>query len=334
MNQVNLLLKSIKDKKVSPIYLLMGDEPFFIDHISAYMANNLVPLEAQGFDQTVVYGKDTNIEDIVALAKRFPMLAPQQLIIVKEAQHLTKSLDVLEAYAKKPQNTTILVLCYKYKKIDKRKTWYKAIKSNGVVFESKALREYQLANWINTQVQEHGYTIDPRANAMLADFLGTDLGKLHNELQKLYGLLQKTTKITPVLVEKNIGISKDYNNFELQNAIGAKNKVKAMQIINYFIQNPKAHPFVLVITVLQRFFTQLLQYHGMPNKANEAAVAKALGINPYFIKDYKLAARNYPMRTVSNTITKLRNLDLKGKGLGAKNLPAKDLFYELFYEII
>jgi len=333
MDEVKNIVSDINKGTISPIYLLMGEEPYYIDKISEYIENSVLSEEERGFNQMVLYGRDVSIEEIVANAKRFPMMAERQVVIVKEAQDLSRTIDKLIDYAQNPQPSTVLVLNYKYKKFDKRKALYKAINKQGVVFESKKLYENQVADWIRRVLSPKEYTIVPKAAQMLVEFLGTDLSKINNELEKLMLVVPKGRQITPELIEENIGISKDYNNFELRKAIGEKNALRAHQIINYFADNPKDNPIVVTIALLYNFFSQLLHYHGLNDKSPRA-VASSLRINPYFVNEYILAARNYPMKRVSVIIDLLRETDLKSKGVNANALPQKDLLKELVVKIL
>ncbi len=311
----------------------MGEEPYYIDKISKYIADNVLTEDEKGFNQMVLYGRDTAVDEVIANAKRFPMMAEHQVIIVKEAQDLSRTIENLTAYVEHPQPTTVLVICYKYKKLDKRKKLYKAVQKNGELFESKKLYENQVAEWIRRTLGSKNYKISPKACMLLVEFLGTDLGKINNELTKLTLVVPSSTEITPELIEQHIGISKDFNNFELKKAIGERNVGKASRIIDYFAQNPKDNPFVVTVTLLNTFFTQLLQYHGLKDHS-PGNVAKVLGVNPYFVKEYTVAARNYPMKRVSGIISSLRELDLKSKGVGANNLAQSELLKELLTEII
>jgi DNA polymerase-3 subunit delta len=262
------------------------------------------------------------------------MMAERQVLIIKEAQTLAKTIHQLESYIANPQPTTVLVINYKYKKPDKRKKVFKDMAKIGVLFEGKPLYENQVPAWIDSYVKSRGYSIVPKASQMLVEFLGVKLGNIANELDKLFIILPKNTSITPEAVEKNIGISKDFNNFELRKAIGSKDVVKANQIINYFAQNPKSNPLVMTISLLNSFFTQLLQFHALPNKNDNRAVAAALRISPFFTGDYTTAGRNYPMRKVSQIIGLLREDDLKSKGVGARDLSHGDLLKELLFKIM
>lgn len=333
MDEAVQIVNAIKKGQISPIYFLYGEEAYFIDKISDFISANVLTEEEKGFNQMVLYGRDVSIEDIVGNAKRYPMMAEKQVVIVKEAQHLSRTIENLCSYAENPQQSTVLVICYKYKKLDKRKKLHKIIKKNGVVFESKKLYENQVSDWLRKHLVSRGYTISHKAALLLVEYLGTDLGKISKELDKLKLVLPKQTEINPQHIEEHIGISKDYNNFELKRAIGDRDIVKATKIINYFAQNPKDNPFILTITLLHSFFTQLLQYHGLSDHSPKS-VASALRINPYFVSEIQTAARNYPMKKVSGIISSLREMDLKGKGVGATPMKEADLLKELLYKIV
>ena len=333
MDEVKQLVTDIKSGTIKPIYFLMGEEPYYIDKISDFIEQNVLLEEEKGFNQMVLYGRDVTIDDIVGNAKRYPMMAERQVLIIKEAQDLSRTIEKLVDYALNPQPTTLLVVNYKYKKIDKRKALYKAIKKIGVVYESKKLYENQVGEWIRRVLSPKDYSITPKAAQMLVEFLGTDLSKISNELEKLQIILSKGSQITPELIEENIGISKDFNNFELRKAVGNKNVVKAHQIANYFAENTKDNPMVVTVALLFNFFSQLLHYHGLNDKSSRS-VAAALKINPYFVNEYITAARNYPMKKVSKVISTLREFDVKSKGVGANALPQGDLLKELLVRIM
>ncbi|MFB9052606.1 DNA polymerase III subunit delta [Formosa undariae] len=328
MDEIKQLVADIKQKNLKPIYLLMGEETYYIDKLSDYIEDHVLNEEEKGFNQMVLYGRDVTVEDIVGHAKRYPMMAEYQVIIVKEAQDLSRTIDKLADYAKNPQPSTILVLNYKYKSVDKRKAVYKTIKKSGVVFESKKLYENQVADWIRRILAPKSYTITPKAAQMLVEFLGNDLSKINNELDKLQIVLPKDSQITPEHIEENIGISKDYNNFELRKAIGARDVLKAQRIVKYFAENPKDNPMVVTVSLVFAFFSQLLQVHGLSDK-NPRNVASAIKINPYFVDEYLVALRNYPMRKVSANIAILREFDVKSKGVGSNAVPQGDLLKEL-----
>ena len=333
MQTVNTILSDIKNGIIKPIYFLFGDEPYFIDQVSDYIEKNVLDEAEKGFNQVILYGRDVSIDDIVSNAKRYPMMAERQVVIVKEAQDLSRTIEQLIAYAQNPQPTTVLVLCYKYKKLDGRKGLAKTIKKSGVLLETKKLYDNQIGSWISQALRSEGYRITPKAVQMLGDFLGTDLGKINNELTKLMLVISKEQEITPELVEENIGISKDYNSFELLKAVGVKDVVKAQRIVQYFTQNPKANPLVLTVSSLHVFFTRLLKYHGLPQK-EKATVANVLGVNPFFVQEYVTAAKHYPMKRVSAIITELRELDVKGKGVGASSFATPNLLKEALVKIM
>lgn len=310
----------------------MGEEPYYIDGVSDFIESNVLTEDEKDFNQMVLYGRDVTIEDIIGHAKRYPMMADYQVIIVKEAQDLSRSIDRLVEYAKNPQRSTVLVINYKYKTIDKRKSLYKELQKVGVVYDSKKLYENQVADWIRRTLSVQNYTILPKAAQMLVEFLGNDLSKISNELNKLKIILPEGTQITPEHIEVNIGISKDFNNFELRKAIGQRDVYKAHQIINYFADNPKDNPMIVTVSLLFNFFSQLLHFHGLHDKTPRN-VASSLKINPYFVNEYIEAAHNYPMRKVSTIIATLREFDVKSKGVGANALPQRDLLKEMLVKI-
>jgi len=330
---INQIVTDIKSGNIKPIYFLMGEESYYIDKISDYIEKNVLNEEEKSFNQMVLYGRDVSIDDIISNAKRFPMMAERQVVIVKEAQDLSRTIENLVSYAENPQPSTVLVICYKYKTLDKRKKLSKTIEKHGVLLESKKLYENQVGDWIRRVLSGKSYTIEPKATLMLVEFLGTDLAKINNELEKLLLILPQGSLITAAHIEENIGISKDFNNFELRKAVGARQIVKANQIVNYFAQNPRSNPLVMTISLLNSFFTQLLIYHSLKNKS-KGNVAKALRVNPYFVGDYDTAARNYPMRKVSQTISLLREADLKSKGVGATNMNQADILKELLFKMM
>ncbi len=310
----------------------MGEESYYIDKLSDYIEQNVLTEDEKGFNQTVLYGRDVSIEDIVSTAKRYPMMAERQVVIVKEAQDLSRTIDKLESYVENPMPSTVLVFCYKYKTLDKRKKMTKMLDKVGVVYESKKLYENQVGEWIKRVLSGKSYSIEPKANAMLVEFLGTNLSKINNELEKLQIILPKGSTITPKHIEENIGFSKDFNVFELRKAIGERNQLKAYTIADNFAQNPKDNPIVMTTSLVFGFFVQLLKYHGLKDR-NPKNVAAALGVNPFFLKEYDVALRNYPMRKVSQIVAALRDVDVKSKGVGANALSQSDLLREMLYKI-
>ncbi|MFT3795734.1 DNA polymerase III subunit delta [Flavobacterium sp.] len=332
MDEIVKIVNDIKSGNIRPIYFLMGEEPYYIDKLSDYIEDHVLSEDEKGFNQTVLYGRDVSIDDIVSTAKRYPMMAERQVVIVKEAQDLSRNIDKLESYAENPMPTTVLVMCYKYKTLDKRKKVTKQLEKNGLVYESKKLYENQVGQWITRVLQGKGFTIEPKANAMLVDFLGTDLSKINNELEKLQIILPKGSQITAKQIEENIGFSKDYNVFELRKAIGEGNQFKSYQIAQYFADNPKDHPMVMTTGMIFSFFVNLLQYHGLKDKSPKN-VASVLKVNPYFLKDYDVALKNYPMKKVSAIVAALRDVDLKSKGVGANNMEHGDLLKEMLVKV-
>ncbi|MFD2907681.1 DNA polymerase III subunit delta [Flavobacterium ardleyense] len=332
MDEVIQITKDIKAGKIKPIYFFMGEEPYYIDKLTDFIQENILQEHERDFNQTIIYGRDTTIEEVVSNAKRYPMMADRQVVIVREAQELSRYIDKLEAYVENPQPTTVLVFAYKYKTLDRRKKITKLLDKVGVVYESKKLYENQVGEWIKRVLSGQGYSIEPKASSILVEFLGTDLSKISNELDKLKIILPKGHTISPKDIEENIGFSKDFNNFELRSALGEKNQLKSYQIVDYFAQNPKDNPMVVTTAMVFGFFSQLMQYHGLKDKSKQN-VSKELKINAFFVKDYEVAARNYPMRKVSGIIGALRDIDVKSKGVGAASMTHHDLLKEMLINI-
>ena len=332
MHTVQSILNEIKSGKIHPIYFLMGEESFFIDQISTFIETSVLDETQRGFDQTVLYGKDTTVDDIISIAKRYPMIATRQVVIVKEAQNLSRTIEQLLSYVNNPQQTTTLVFCYKYKSIDKRKALYKALSKSHVVFESNKIYDSKIPSFISGVLQNRNLKITPKASYLLADFLGNDLSKISNELEKLQLVIGANDTITPELIQENIGISKDYNNFELQKAIAQLNRKKAYQIVRYFSENTNQHPMVVTVATLYSFFTKLMTLHTVTDR-NPKTLSRAIGVNPYFLDDYVTAAKNFPMRRISGVFQTLRIMDTKSKGVDA-NLKPKDLYNELIFRIL
>ncbi len=331
MTDVIKIVNDIKSKNYKPIYFLCGEETYYIDRISDLIESSVLTEDEKSFNQVVLYGRDTTVEEIVSTAKRFPMMADYQVVIVKEAQNLSKTFEKFESYAVNPQLTTILVFAYRDKP-DGRKKIFKTIKDKGVWFESKKLYDNQVPDWIVKVLKGQNYGIEPKAAAMLAEFLGTDLAKINNELEKLKIVFPEGHIFTPKNIEENIGFSKDYNVFELKSALATRNQQKAYTIIHNFAANPKDNPIVVVSGQMFAFFAQLLQYHGLKDKSKFNA-AKVLGVNPFFMDEYATASKNYPMRKVSQIIEIIRDMDVKSKGVGSGSMKEADLLKELVYKI-
>jgi DNA polymerase-3 subunit delta len=327
------IMADLKNRIYKPVYFLAGEEPYYIDLITDYIEEKVLPEAEKAFNQIVLYGEDTTIPSIIETSRRFPMMSNHQVIIVKEAQSL-KKIDDLIYYIEKPLLSTILVFNYKYKALDKRTKLYKLIDSNAIYFESGRLRDYQVPPWIDRYLMTKGIKTEPNASAMLTEYLGTDLHKIVNELEKLLiNLPAGKPVITTELIEKNIGISKDYNNFELQKAVGDKNILKANMIVRYFADNPKDNPITLTIASLFSYFTKVLTYHYLTDKSKNN-VASVLKINPFFVKDYEKAAAKYNVKKSVEIVGLLRIYDMKSKGFGDLSSTHGDLLKELIYKIL
>ena len=326
------ILSDIHKKNFAPVYFLTGDEPYFIDMISDTIENEALDEADRAFNQIVLYGRDVDVETIANHARSFPMMGERMVVIVKEAQDV-KNLEEFEKYLDTIPETTLLVFAYKYKKFDKRKTLAKKIDKKGVWFESKKLYDSNIPGWIQNYLKGEGYSITPKATQMLADYLGTDLHKIANELKKLIIALPKKKSIDDADVERNIGISKDYNGFELQNAIGSRDVLKANRIVNYFGDNGKDNPLLVTVITLYGYFTKLIKLHTTQDKS-QGNLASVLGVNPFFVKDYLAAARNYPPATCIRCISILREFDLKAKGYESGDVSEKDLYREMIFKLI
>ncbi len=329
------IMRDLKDNVFAPIYILMGDESYYIDQISNYIQSHALPADQQAFDQTVVFGADVSGSQIADLAMQFPMMAPKRVIVVKEAQGL-RSMDRLERYAQNPQPKTILVVCYKNGVMNKRSKFVSAVEKNGVVFESKKLREWQLPGHIRSYLQTKKFGIDDKSAAMIADNIGADLNRLYSELDKLViSLPPGESRVTPEMVERNIGVSKDFNSFELRDAIVNRNVLKANMIIKYFDNNPKAGSLFSFLPLLFSYFQNLMLVYYAPNNKDQNALAAYLDMkNAWGIKDYLVGMRNYTGRKTLQILQKLREIDAKSKGLDNPSTPVGDLMKELIFFIL
>lgn len=331
--EFDALLQNLKKKIIHPIYLLEGEEPYYIDEISNYIEKNVLTDAEKGFNQSVFYGKDSSVVNIAESCLRFPMMAQRQVIIVKEAQSLQK-IEMLSSYAEKPLASTVLVLNYKYKTLDSRTKLVKAIKKNGVVFTSDKIKEWKLPAWIDNYLAHRDFTITPQAAQLLTSFLGADLGKVANELNKLIIAVKNTNKITADHIEKNIGLSKEFNLLELQNALAEKNIFKANQIIQYFGANPTANPVQRTIPTLFGYFSNMFAYHFLKDKS-ESNVAAELGIHPFVAKNLVIAAKKYSPTKLYEIIGILREYDMKSKGYEVSSMVGTaDLQKEMIYKIL
>ncbi|NDV97220.1 DNA polymerase III subunit delta [Dysgonomonas sp. 521] len=327
------IVTEIKTKKYRPVYLFMGDEPYYIDELTNMLANTVLPEEERDFNQTIVYGMETDVRSVITMARSYPMMSDYQLIVIKEAQNLSK-IEELEVYVKNPLQSTILVLNYKNGTLDKRKKLYAEIDKNGAVFESKKIPEYKMPAFILSYIQSKGLGIDQKSAQMLSDYLGNDLSKLTNEIAKLLiAIPQGQRQITAELIEENIGISKDFNNFELLNAIIHKNIFKVNQIADYFEKNPKNNPMIMTMSVLFNFFSNLMICYWAKNKT-EQGIAAELGLrNPYQARDYVAALKNYNAFKSMEIISLLRTYDAKSKGVDNTSTSDGELLKELLYKI-
>ena len=327
------IISSISNKELEPVYFLMGNEPYYIDKLANAFAKNILSDEEKELNQVVLYGsKDIKTAQIIAEAKQFPFGADKRVVIIKEAQHL-KDIEVLDSYLDNVQTSTLLIICYKGKSVDKRKKFGKTLASRCVVFESKKLYDNQIPSWILEYVKERGFLIDNSATAVLSEYLGVDLSKITNELDKLMLVVKKGEQITTKLIEYHIGISKDYNVFELQNALGKKDILKANRIINHFAANPKDHHIVPVLSALFSYFQKIMVYHFLDDKSPKSA-ASALKVNPFFITQYQTASRNYNTQQLFNIFKYLKDYDLRSKGVNNKNTTQSGLLKELTFKIL
>lgn len=353
MKEVNQILLDLKRRIVKPVYFLCGEEAHYIDVISDYIENNILEEADKEFNQTITYGKDTDLIGVLGLAKQFPMMSEYNVVIVKEAQNLKElnksagpdedaagaksssnsAIQQFLNYIANPQPSTILVFCFKYKSIDKRSAVAKALQKNAIFLETKKLYDNQVPEWINEYAKEKDYTIGPKATFLLAEFLGNDLSKISNEINKLLISLPPGKEITAELIQDNIGISKDYNVFELQDALAKKDVLKANRIINHFAANEKDNPAALVLISLFGYFSKILKYHFLQDKSKFAA-AQALGVNPYFVEGYAKAALNYNSSKLKQIFSYLKECDLRSKGVDNAGVTYGELLKELIFKIL
>ena len=328
------IARELKNRIYKPVYYLMGEESYYIDRISEYIAQTVLNENEKEFNQTIVYGADTDIATVINAAKRYPMMSKYQVVIVKEAQNI-KNIEELVYYLQKPLDSTILVLCHKHGTLDRRKKLAAEIEKVGVLFESKKIKDAQLPGFISSYLKRRSVEIEPKASEMMAEFVGADLSRMAGELEKLIITLPRGQKrITPEQIERNIGISKDYNNFELRNALVAKDVFKANQIIKYFEENPKTNPLQMTLSVLFNFFSNLMLAYYAPDKS-EQGIANQLGLkSSWQSKDYMVAMRKYSGVKVMQIIGEIRYCDAKSTGVGNPSLGDGDLLRELVYKIL
>jgi DNA polymerase III subunit delta len=333
-----MVLASLRKRQFAPVYFLQGEEAFYIDAISDFIEKHALPEHEKGFNQMVFYGKDISVGNLLMQARRFPMMAERQVIIVKEAQDIPdlgkeESQKLLENYVLQPLPSTVLVLNHKYKTLDGRKSLARTLDAKAILVESKKLYDNKIPDWITEYIKDKGFGIHPKATQMLSEYIGNDLSRLSNEIDKLLINFREKTEITPDAVQQFVGISKEYNVFELQKALIQRNIVKANQIILYFEANPKSNPLPVVVATLFAFFTKLLLAHDAKDKS-ETGLVKALSINPFFVKDYQLGMRTFPLIKVVHIIHYLRLADLQSKGVDAGQATEGEIMKELVFKIL
>ena len=311
----------------------MGEETYYIDFITELLEIEVLNEDEKNFNKTILYGKDTTVEELISHCKRYPMMSKYQVVFLKEAQDLSRKIETLSSYALNPLMSTVLIVNYKYKSLDKRKKLFKNIQKFGIVVDFKKIYEDRVPVWIINQLKIDNFTIEPKACSMLVDYLGNDLKKINNQLNKLKIICSQKRNISPKLIEDNIGISKDFNVFELRNAIGIKNLDKSLLICAYLTSNSSKHPLQMTLSSLFNYFIQIFQYHSLENKSQNN-VASVLGVNPYFVKDYVNASKYYNMKKISSIISLIKDVDLKSKGIGVSNTSNNDLLRQLIIQII
>ena len=327
------LIEDVEKGNLKPVYLLTGEENYYIDKVSDFFEDKVIDPSVRDFDLSVVYGRDVTMNAVISDAKRYPMMSPVHLVLVKEAQDIpTAQWELLATYLQQPSEKGVLVFCYRHKKLDKRTAAYKAIDKAGVVYETPKVWDNQVPTWIAREVGSRGMKITDKAVALMVESLGNDLGKIDNELRKLYPLMEHGGLITEDLVGRQIGISKDYNVFELQKAIGRRDAVMCNRIVQYFAANPKKNPIQQVLPILYGYFLKVMFYHQLENKSD---AAKVLGVSPSFVSDYSVAANNYPLGKLATCIGYLYDADLRSKGVrNSGSVIDGELLKELVFKVI
>ena len=331
MNAISEIKNDVKLKIFSPVYLLMGEEEFFIDQITELFINNILSKNEKEFNLNIIYGKDTSVDTIVSICKKYPLMSDYQLVIVKEAQDLGNSIENLSNYLKNPLSSTILVINYKHKLIDKRKSIYKLIQKTGKVFESKFLYDNQVQKWISDKFSNNGFSIDIKSVSLINEHLGNKLSNINNEIIKLLEIKKESKKIDVNDIQKYVGISKDYNNFEFRKSIGNMNFKKAHLIADYFSKNPKSNPLVVTITLLFDYFCKLMVYQ-VNSDLNPKILSSKIGINPYFLNEYVSEGKNYSIKKIVKVMSVIREYDMYSKGVKIKKVSPK-LLQELIARI-
>jgi DNA polymerase-3 subunit delta len=350
MKEAERILLDLKRRIFKPLYFLCGDEPYYIDQVASFIENHALEESERDFNQNIVYGKDSDLATILSLARQYPSFSERRVVIVKEAQDLTElarkadsdgdepvnasnSLKQLQAYVSKPLDSTILVFCYKYKTFDKRTALAKSLQKNAEFLETKRPYDNQVPAWIGAHVKEKGYLMNSRAAFVMAELVGNDLSRISTEIDKLVISLTKGAEITEEMVREKIGLSKEYNVFELQDALGKKDILKANRVVHYFAANEKDNPLVVVLANLFGYFSKIWRYQALPDKGKGAAAA-ALGVNPFFVDGYALAAASYPPQKLRYIFSQLKECDLKSKGVDNSGIPAGELLRELIFKIL
>lgn len=332
------VFKKLKNKEFAPVYFLQGDEPYFVDQISDYIEANAMDEGLRSFNQTVLYGKETDLQTILSHAREFPMMAERRVVLVKEAQEIAtinKELGEksIGTYVQNPQPSTVLVFCYKYKSLDKRKKLFKALEKHAIVLNSAKMYDNQLPDWVKEYVSKKGFSIHLKATQLIVENIGNNLSRISNEIDKMLINFTEKAEISPEHVYKYIGISKEYNVFELQKALAFKNVMKANEIITYFQSDPKSNPIIPIITVLFSFFTKIMLIHHAPDKS-ERSVASLLKVNPFFVKEYMMAARNYNIAQVIRNVSFIREGDLRSKGIENPSMGDGQILKELIFKLM
>lgn len=329
------ICKEITSRKFYPVYVLMGEEPYFIDKITDLLLEKVLDESERDFNQVILYGADTDAVSIINAARRYPMMSDYQLVIVREAQ-LVRDIELLSSYVRKPLMSTILVLNYKYKTLDRRRSLASLVEKVGVLFDSKKIQDYRMPGFITSLMQQRNVAIDPKAAQMLSDFLGNDLNRLNKELDKLGIIMAEKglKRVTPEIIETNIGLNKEYNNFELIRAIAVKDVLKANRIAQYFEKNPKNNPIQMTLPVLFNYFSNLLICYYTKDRS-ESGLMSALGLKASFqVKDYMVGMRHYSAMKVFKLISEIRMTDAKSKGVENVSANNAALLRELLYRIL
>ncbi|MDN5203073.1 DNA polymerase III subunit delta [Fulvivirgaceae bacterium BMA10] len=332
------VLADLKNNKYAPIYFLQGDEPYYIDLISNYIEKNALEESEKGFNQMIMYGKDVDMNAVITNARRFPMMAQRQVVIVKEAQEIQDigreaGVKQLEAYLNQPLPTTILVFCHKYKSIDGRKPISKLLDKQAILVNTKKLYDNQVPDWVAGYVREKGFGINTKSTHMIAEFVGNNLERITNEIDKMLINYNSGSAIDEAMVEKHIGVSKEYNVFELQKSLVERNVVKANKIVNYFEANPKSNPLIPIVAALFSFYSKLLLGHHAKDKSDKN-LASVLKVNPYFVKEYKMALRNYSLQKVIENVHHLRKADMYSKGIQNNSAAEGQILKELIFKLL